>query len=85
MSETVVDEIQAWVAERIAYYLSVPVSDLDPDGRLVDMGMDSIYSLTLCGDIEDRFDCEVAETVAWDHPTINLLAAHLRDELKVGR
>ncbi len=84
MSETVVDEIQSWVTERVAFYLDRPEAELDPDGRLVDMGMDSIYSLTLCGDIEDRFDCSVEETVAWDHPTINLLAAHLR-ELKAGR
>jgi acyl carrier protein len=47
----------------------------------VELGLDSVYAMTLSGDVEERFDIEVEPTMAWDHPTVNALARHLTDVL----
>ncbi|MFF7656631.1 acyl carrier protein [Streptomyces sp. NPDC007983] len=74
-------EIRDWLTERIAFYLEVPAEGVDPSVKFVEMGLDSVYALTMCGDIEDRFEIAVEPTIAWDHPTVDALAAHLNDEL----
>jgi acyl carrier protein len=75
------EDVRDWLAERVAAYLERDVRDLDPDARFTDLGLDSVYSLTLCGDIEDRYGLMVEPTVAWDHPTVTLLAGHLAGQL----
>lgn len=74
-------DVRSWLTERIAFYLEMPEADVDPDLPLVDIGLDSVYSLTLCGDVEERFDLLVEPTMAWDHPTISKLAVYLHGEL----
>ena len=60
-------------------YGKVDAGSFTPETPLAELGLDSVYALTLCGDIEDPFDLEVDPTIVWDHPTIRSLAArHLR-------
>lgn len=73
--------ISAWLTGTIADYRQVRPEEIDPDVPLADLGLDSVYALTMCGDIEDRFGLETDPTVAWDHPTINALAVHLHSRL----
>lgn len=70
-------EIAAWLTERIAYFLEKQPSDIDPEVELVELGLDSVYALTLCGDIEERFGLAVEPTLPWDYPTVHALAGHL--------
>ena len=72
-------EIAAWLTERIAYFLEKQPSDIDPDVELVELGLDSVYALTLCGDIEERFGLAVEPTLPWDYPTVHALAGHLAE------
>ncbi|MEU1513054.1 acyl carrier protein [Streptomyces sp. NPDC005811] len=85
MSETAVQtgpqEIRTWLVERIAYYLDRPADEIDPSGPLVEIGLDSVYALTLCGDVEDEFGILVEPTMAWDHPTVDALTAHLAEQV----
>jgi acyl carrier protein len=85
MSETIhevsVSAIRDWLTDRVAAYLERPREEIDPDQPLVEMGLDSVYAMTLSGDVEERFDIEVEPTLAWDHPTVNALAGHLHDAL----
>jgi acyl carrier protein len=73
--------VTAWLTGRIAEYREIPASDVDPELPLAELGLDSVYVLSLCGDIEDRFGLEVEPTIAWDYPTVDALAAHLCAEL----
>jgi acyl carrier protein len=75
------ETIAAWLAARIADYRQVRPEEIDPELPLADLGLDSVYALTMCGDIEDHFGLETDPTVAWDHPTINALAGHLHSRL----
>ncbi|MFC8433326.1 acyl carrier protein [Streptomyces sp. NPDC057253] len=73
--------IRAWLVDRVAYYLERNPADIDEGTQLAEMGLDSVYALTLCGDVEDRFGLVVEPTLAWDHPTIDAITAHLAAEL----
>jgi acyl carrier protein len=68
------DTLQGWLRERVAAYADVPADGIDVDARLTDLGLDSVYALTLCGDIEDTFNIEMDPSVIWDHDTIRALA-----------
>ncbi|MGH1554865.1 acyl carrier protein [Streptomyces sp. L7] len=52
-------------------------ASIDPTVPLAEYGMDSVCALSLCGDIEDDFGITVEPSLAWDHPTVAELAAHL--------
>ncbi|MFF5403872.1 acyl carrier protein [Streptomyces misionensis] len=71
------DEIRRWLTERAAYYLECPVEELDPGVPLAELGLDSVYALTLCGDVEDRYGLVLEPSAAWDHPSLDALTAHL--------
>jgi acyl carrier protein len=66
--------LQEWLRERVAAYGDVPADGIDVDAQLTDLGLDSVYALTLCGDIEDTFDIDMDPSVIWDHGTIRSLA-----------
>jgi acyl carrier protein len=68
-----------WVRERVAYYLEADPATIDVDTPLAEYGLDSLYALTLCGDIEDHFELVLEPTLAWDHPTISAIARYLAD------
>ena len=73
--------IADWLTARIAYYLELPAADIGPDVPLVELGMDSVYALTLCGDVEEELGIDVRPTMAWDHPTVAAIADHLHGEI----
>lgn len=66
-----------WLVERVAMYLNRSPADIDPDVPLSDYGLDSVYALTLSGDIEDHLGVPVEPTLVWDYPTISSLAQAL--------
>lgn len=79
MTETRTDSaaLEEWLRERVAAYGDVSVDDVDVNAQLADLGLDSVYALTLCGDIEDTFDLDMDPSVIWDHDTIRSLAEAL--------
>lgn len=78
-------ELKPWLAERVAGYLEIEAAELDSTAPLAELGLDSVYALTLCGDIEDAFGIEVEPTLAWDYPTLDLLTEALREQLGQSR
>jgi acyl carrier protein len=66
--------LREWLRERVAAYGDVSAEDIDVDAQLTDLGLDSVYALTLCGDIEDTFNIDMDPSVIWDHETIRALA-----------
>ncbi|MFB4313835.1 acyl carrier protein [Actinomadura sp. 21ATH] len=75
------EDVRAWLVERLASYLDRDAATLDPAAGFADLGLDSVYALILCGDVEDRFGLEVEPTITWEHPTVAALAGHLAGEL----
>lgn len=75
------EAIRTWLTERVAYFLDLAPEEVAPDDLLVEIGLDSVYALTLCGDVEDEFGILVEATLAWDHPTVDALTAHIHTRL----
>ncbi|MEV7116675.1 acyl carrier protein [Streptomyces anulatus] len=67
-------EIREWLRNCVAAYVRLPVEDINVDLPLSEYGLDSVYVLSLCADIEDRYGIEVEPTLLWDHPAIGPLA-----------
>lgn len=84
MSEVSADAIRAWLTEHAASYLKRAAGDIDPEALFVEIGLDSLYSLALSGDLEDWCGCLLEPTIIWDHPTIAALSRHLAAELGIG-
>ncbi|MEN0136512.1 MAG: acyl carrier protein, partial [Rhodococcus sp. (in: high G+C Gram-positive bacteria)] len=64
-----------WLAGRVADHTERPVRDIDPQLPLAELGIASVSAVSLCGEIEDRWDLELDPTVVFDYPTVAELAA----------
>ena len=74
-------ELRSWLRARVAHYAQLDAAAIDTTATLTTYGLDSVYALILCGDIEDHLGLALEPTVAWDHPTIDALAGHLEETL----
>ena len=70
-------EVREWLRGCAAAYAQRPAEEIDPDLPLSEYGLDSVYALSLCAEIEDRYGIEVEPTLMWDHPAIGPLAEAL--------
>jgi acyl carrier protein len=66
--------ILRWLTIRLASYLEVPVTALDPMVPLAEMGVDSVHAVSLVGDVELHFDIDVDPTMIFDYPTLTAIA-----------
>jgi acyl carrier protein len=67
----------------LAKELRLQPSQVHVDQLLTEYGLDSITAVTIVGELEEQFDIELPETLLWDCPTIDHLAAHIHDMLCV--
>lgn len=74
-------EIADWIVGRIVFYGKVAEDSFTVDTPLSDVGLDSIYALSLCADIEDTYGLEVEPDIYEEFPTIRLLADGLAARL----
>ena len=72
-----------WLTDRVAAYLNTEPAAIATDSSIGDYGMDSVFALTLCADLEYEFGIVVEPTLAWDYPTIDAMAAYLTEELRI--
>ena len=73
--------IESWLIVRVVAYGKVDPGSFTPDTPLAELGLDSVYALTLCGDIEDTYALDVDPTIVWDYPTIRSLAGGISERL----
>jgi acyl carrier protein len=75
------DDLADWLIDRVACYLNADPDTIETDKALGDYGMDSVFALNLCTDLEFEFGILAEPTVAWDYPTIDDIAGHLTEDL----
>ncbi|WP_327320533.1 acyl carrier protein [Streptomyces sp. NBC_01235] len=68
------DEMRAWIIERVSYYLPDLAGRIGPQTALAGLGLDSVYAVALCGEIEDTWLLTVEPTLIWDVDTVEALA-----------
>ncbi|MFN8433384.1 MAG: amino acid adenylation domain-containing protein [Anaerolineales bacterium] len=72
--------LQTWLVTRIASMLEMDVTSIDPRQPFTYYGLGSVQAVSLTGDLEDFLGRKLAPTLAWDYPTIELLANHLASD-----
>ncbi|WP_233434580.1 acyl carrier protein [Nocardia yamanashiensis] len=77
--------IVTWLAGRVAAYLDAPPHAVDPTVPLAELGLDSACAVSLCGEIEDRWELQLDATIVFDYPTIVDLAGFIADETAADR
>lgn len=75
-------ELKHWLIERVATYCRLAPSAIKEDVNLANYGMDSVFTLTLVGEIEERFGLDMDPTALWDNPSIEQLHTFLKHEMK---
>ncbi|OBI09722.1 beta-ketoacyl synthase [Mycolicibacter heraklionensis] len=70
-------EISAWLIERLAQDLELPRAEIDPAKPFAFYGLDSIHAVRLSNALEQWLGCELAPTIAYEYPSIDILSAHL--------
>lgn len=70
-------DIARWLTARLAALLGQPAEQIRPESRLADLGLDSVYGFTLCGDIEDAFGVDLEPEQIWNIDTLTALTAFL--------
>ena len=73
--------IESWLMAASSPTARSIVGSFTPDTPLAELGLDSVYALTLCGDIEDTYELDVDPTIVWDYPTIRSLAGGISERL----
>ncbi|HLO30244.1 MAG TPA: amino acid adenylation domain-containing protein [Anaerolineales bacterium] len=74
------ESIQSWLVARIASLLEIEPLSIDPRQPFTYYGLGSVQAVSLTGDLEDLLNRKLSPTLAWDYPTIELLANYLADE-----
>jgi acyl carrier protein len=71
------DELRTWLVERVAKHLNRSADQIEPHVPLAEYGLDSVYALAVCSEIEDHLGLVLDSTVMWDYPTVDALCAFL--------
>lgn len=71
------DEIAAYCIEQVVDILRVPREQVDTHTNFARLGLDSAMSVYLVMELEDKLGLELSPETLADHPTIDLLSAHL--------
>ncbi|UVO13601.1 type I polyketide synthase [Mycobacterium sp. SVM_VP21] len=70
-------EISAWLIERLSQDLELPLAEIDPAKPFAFYGLDSIHAVRLSSALEQWLSIELAPTIAYEYPSIDILSAHL--------
>ena len=76
-------EIQAWLISYLVELLEIDSKEIDVTIHFKRYGLDSATAIGLTGDLEDWLGYDLATTILYDYPTIEILASHLAEKSKV--
>ncbi|HEU4363324.1 MAG TPA: SDR family NAD(P)-dependent oxidoreductase, partial [Mycobacterium sp.] len=70
-------QITDWLTARLAGDLELPVAEIDPTKPFAFYGLDSVHAVRLTTALEAWLGHELSPTLAYEYPTIKILADHL--------
>lgn len=81
---TSVSDLGAWLIDRVRFYDQVPAETVTLDAPLGELGLDSIYVMTLCGDVEDTYGYPLDPTFFADYATLGEVAEALSERIQTA-
>jgi acyl-CoA synthetase (AMP-forming)/AMP-acid ligase II/acyl carrier protein len=76
------EAIQSWLLGRMAQYLGINAEEIDVKDPFARYGLDSAVAVSLTGELAGWLGRELEPTLFWEHPSTEVLARHLVNELK---
>jgi acyl carrier protein len=76
--------LEAAVRDEVASVLRLAPQRVPADRALKSLGLDSLMALELRNRLERRSGAALSPTLAWNHPTLAAMAAHLAERLGVA-
>jgi phthiocerol/phenolphthiocerol synthesis type-I polyketide synthase C len=70
-------EIAAWIVTQLAQQLGLSPTEVDTSLPFAHYGLDSIHAIRLTAALEAWLGRELSPTLAYEHPTIDVLSQHL--------
>ena len=67
-------DVAEWLIGRIRFYDQVDAADVTLEAPLTELGLGSIYVMTLCGDIEDTYGLAIDPTFFAEYSTLGEVA-----------
>ncbi len=75
------ETIQTWLVEQIALTTGIPADDIDIAQPFSSHGIDSVAAASLSGEFASLLGIQLAPTILWDYPCVQLLARYLASAL----
>ena len=66
----------------VAGELGIPESELDADRPFIELGLNSVKTLSIRREIEQLAGLELSATMLWNHPTVAALSAYLAQKAR---
>ena len=79
MSAPTAEGIERWLVDHVARAAHLDPSQVDPRDPFAEYGLDSRAAVGLSGDLEEWLGLKLPATLAWDYPTIELMARNLAE------
>jgi acyl transferase domain-containing protein/acyl carrier protein len=76
--------MESMLREEVGQVLRIAPARVPADRPLRALGLDSLMALELRSRLERRTGLTLSPTLAWNHPTVQLLGAHLEERLGVA-
>ena len=74
-------DILKFLTERVARLTKQTPDAITEDANLVDIGLQSIDAVLLCGEVEDTFAIELDPATIFEHETLGSFAADIRTRI----
>jgi acyl transferase domain-containing protein len=73
--------LEEFVQTQVAFLLGRPAQAVPRDQGFANLGIDSLGAHELRLSLQEALDCQLAPTIAFDYPTVQVLSGHLLDEV----
>ena len=78
------ESIETWLVKWAADELAMDCNSIDTRKSFVQYGLDSVTAIRLTDDLEVWLGQQLSPTLAWDYPSIKVLAQHLAEQSDVS-
>jgi len=69
--------VRSWIVDRVAEFSMLPADMVETGRPLTEYGLDSVYAISLCAEMQDAFGVVLDPAALVENSTVERLLAHL--------
>lgn len=70
-------ELQNFIIAKLAERVDAPAETIDASSVFIDIGLESVDAVLLCGEVEDEFQVELDPGTIFEHETVGSFVAEV--------